>query len=54
VWSTPDKNDPKQQAETLHAGHFFVDPAGPAKQVAMRPMGALFQAFPLRWKEGLR
>jgi penicillin-binding protein 2 len=61
VWSTPDKDDPKQQAETLHAGHFFVDPATPAKLVAMKPMslgalgqGSPFLGSPLRWKEGLR
>lgn len=56
VWSSPDKNDPKQEAEMLHSGHFFVDPASPAKQVAMKPLslGALLQALPLRWKEGLR
>jgi penicillin-binding protein 2 len=61
VWSTPDKDHPKQQAETLHAGHFFVDPATPAKLVAMKPMslgalgqGSPFLGSPLRWKEGLR
>jgi penicillin-binding protein 2 len=61
VWSTPDKNDPNHQAETLHAGHFFVDPAPTAKQLAMKPMslgalgqGSLFLGSPLRWKEGLR
>jgi penicillin-binding protein 2 len=56
VWSTPDPADPKQEAEQLHTGHFFVNPSTPARQVAMKPMslGALFNALPLRWKEGLR
>jgi penicillin-binding protein 2 len=56
VWSTPDSGDPRQQAEQLHTGHFLVNPTEPAKQIAMKPMsvGALFQALPLRWKEGLR
>jgi len=61
VWSTPDKNDPNHQAETLHVGHFFVDPARAAKQLAMKPMslgalgqGSPFLGSPLRWKEGLR
>jgi penicillin-binding protein 2 len=55
VWTTPDSGDRKQQAEQLHSGHFFVNPE-PARQVAMRPIsfGALIQALPLRWKEGLR
>jgi penicillin-binding protein 2 len=56
VWTTPDGGDPKHQAEQLHSAHFFVNPTEPAKQVAMKSMslGALFQALPLRWKEGLR
>jgi hypothetical protein len=56
VWSTPDRGDPKQEAEQLHSGHFFVNPTEPARQVAMKPvsLGALLNALPLRWKEGLR
>jgi penicillin-binding protein 2 len=56
VWSAPDGGDPKREAEQLHTGHFFVNPAEPVKQIAMKPtsLGALFQALPLRWKEGLR
>jgi penicillin-binding protein 2 len=56
VWSTPDAADPKRQAEQLHAGHFFVDPAVPARELAMRPLSlsGLLNAVPLRWKEGLR
>jgi penicillin-binding protein 2 len=55
VWTTPASGDPKQEAEQLHSGHFFIDPATPVRQVAMKPMtlGALFNALPLRWKEGL-
>jgi penicillin-binding protein 2 len=54
VWTTPEPGKPA--GEQLHTGHFFVDPATPARQVAMKPvsLGALFQALPLRWKEGLR
>jgi penicillin-binding protein 2 len=55
VWTTPDGGDTRHEAEQLHTGHFFVDPATPAKQVAMKSMslGALFNALPPRWKEGL-
>jgi penicillin-binding protein 2 len=52
VWSAPDPADPKQEAEQLHTGHFFVNPSTPARQVAMKPMS--LGALPLRWKEGLR
>jgi penicillin-binding protein 2 len=56
VWTTPPGGDPKQNADQLHTGHFLVSPAEPAKQIAMKPvsLGALFQALPLRWKEGPR
>ncbi|HEY2857713.1 MAG TPA: penicillin-binding protein 2 [Terracidiphilus sp.] len=56
VWSTPSADDPRHQAEQLHAGHFVVDPASPVKELAMRPMslGAILNPMPLRWKEGLR
>ena len=56
VWSTPDSGDPRHQAEQLHTGHFLVNPTEPAKLIAMRPLslGALLNALPLRWKEGLR
>jgi penicillin-binding protein 2 len=56
VWSTPDGADPRQEAEQVHTGHFFVNPKEPVRQVAMKPvsLGTLFQALPLRWKEGLR
>jgi penicillin-binding protein 2 len=55
LWTTPEAGDPASEAEQLHSGHFFISPATPAKQVAMKPMtlGALFNALPLRWKEGL-
>ncbi|HEY3705308.1 MAG TPA: penicillin-binding protein 2 [Terracidiphilus sp.] len=56
VWTTPDGADPKRVAEQLHSGHFFVDTATSAQQVAMKPVSleALLDAVPLRWKEGLR
>ena len=56
VWSTPAVDDPEHEAEQLHAGHFLVDPAAPARQLAMKPVGlaALLRAGPLRWKEDLQ
>jgi penicillin-binding protein 2 len=56
IWSTPDAADPSKRAEVLHAGHFLGNPSEPTKEVARKPlsMGALFNALPLRWKEGLR
>jgi hypothetical protein len=56
VWTTPDADDPAGQADQLHSGHFFIDPSTPARQAAMKTMslGALFNALPLRWKEGLK
>ncbi|HKF48143.1 MAG TPA: penicillin-binding protein 2 [Terracidiphilus sp.] len=62
VWSTPANDDPKHEAEVLHAGHFVVDPAaGAAKTLAMQQpafgalghLQSLLVRIPVRWKEGL-
>jgi penicillin-binding protein 2 len=59
VWSAPAPADPDQhepaQPDALHSGHFFVDPNGPTRALAMKQAAipASLAAVPLRWREGL-
>ncbi len=59
VWSAPAPADPDHhepaQADALHSGHFFVDPAAAPKAVAMAqaPLPSWLSGIPLRWREGL-
>ena len=56
LWSTPAPATPKhaaEQADVLHAGHFFVTPDQPARALAVKSanFGSLISALPLRWRK---
>jgi penicillin-binding protein 2 len=62
IWSEPGPADPKYGKpghklpadDELHAGHFVVDPAQPAKALASSStLPSWFPAMPLRWRERL-
>ncbi|HTX74571.1 MAG TPA: penicillin-binding protein 2 [Terracidiphilus sp.] len=56
LWSTPAAGAAKhgrEQADVLHAGHFFVTPGEPARALAVKSadFGSLISALPLRWRK---
>ncbi len=59
IWTSPPTGNPKKDAEradALHAGHFLVNPAEPAKDLAVKAanFSPLWYALPIRWREGLQ
>ncbi|MFP5236449.1 MAG: penicillin-binding protein 2 [Acidobacteriota bacterium] len=56
-WSAPNPPDPKHpgqpQGDSLHTGHFFVNPKETAGILPGKPTGlaGLLGSFPLRWRE---
>ncbi len=56
VWSTPAPDAGKkgaEEADVLHAGHFFVTPSEPARALAVKSadFGSLLSTLPLRWRK---
>jgi penicillin-binding protein 2 len=56
LWSTPTAGAAKhgrEQADVLHAGHFFVTPGEPERGLAVKSadFGSLISALPLGWRK---
>ncbi len=56
IWSTSapgTRSKTAEQADVLHAGHFFVTPAQPASALPMQSadFASLFSAVPVRWRK---